>query len=151
MQTIIRSPLLILLLILSGGCSDAVVVSGKVVFSDGEPVDSGKVVFQDEKNSFTAKIREDGSFSMGQLKDGQGIPRGHYQVYIAEAVHYVSNDKPPANVLESPGGLQMQWIVDAKYRTPGESGLEYDIQKRTTGISIVVEKPENKHPTTRKN
>ncbi|MDR1922773.1 MAG: hypothetical protein LBQ66_00245 [Planctomycetaceae bacterium] len=126
---------ILLLLLLHGvlGCSNSIKVSGKVTFDDGMPLEIGKVVFEDDKHTYSSQIQKDGTFSMGQLKDGQGIPVGKYRVYIAEAIiEEFTPDSPFPKVTE---------LVAAKYRNSQTSGFEYDIQKKTTDISLVVEKP----------
>lgn len=121
------------LLTLLIGCSDNVNVSGKVVFSDGTPVSKGKAVFENEKYLYSGQIQSDGSFTLGVLKDGEGIPPGKYRVGIADAVQldFAQQGQPP----------KMTYLVADKFRLPKSSGLEYDITGKTTGIEIVVEKP----------
>jgi hypothetical protein len=120
------------------GCSNAVTVKGKVTFSDGTPLEVGEVVFENDKRTFSGKIQEGGTFSMGQLKDGQGIPPGKYRVYISET--FLEEFLTPPG---SPFPKTTQ-LVAAKYNDPKTSGFEYDIQKATTDISIVVEKAAEK-------
>ncbi|MDR1960359.1 MAG: carboxypeptidase-like regulatory domain-containing protein [Planctomycetaceae bacterium] len=125
----------ILFLLLQGllGCSHAITVKGKVTFSDGTPLEIGKVVFENDQRTFTGKIQKEGTFSMGQLKEGQGIPPGKYRVYISEAfLEEFSPGSPFPKVTQ---------LIAKKYRKPQTSGLEYDIQEKTTDISIVIEKP----------
>jgi hypothetical protein len=120
------------LLLLSIGCGQ-IKVGGKVTFSDGSPLSKGKVIFENDKSTFTANIREDGSFNMGILKDGQGIPAGKYNVAIAEAFDedFPAADKPPI----------IKHLIAEKFRSTKTSGIEHDIKKNTRDISIVVEKP----------
>jgi hypothetical protein len=125
--------ILLLLLPCLFGCSDAVAVKGKVTFADGEPLEIGKVVFENDTKTFTGKIQKDGTFSMGQLKEGQGIPPGKYRVYVSEAFLEEITDGVPFP--------KITHLIAEKYRSPQTSGLEYDIQKKTTDISITIEKP----------
>ncbi|MDR1492260.1 MAG: hypothetical protein LBT05_06030 [Planctomycetaceae bacterium] len=123
---------LLLLLLSMIGCGD-VKVEGKVTFSDGTPLSTGKIIFEDATHTFTAKIREDGTFRLGKLKDGEGIPAGRYKVGVGEAFteKFPAADKPPV----------VKHLIVSKFRSPQTSGIEYDIQKKTTDISIIVEKP----------
>ncbi|MDR1479983.1 MAG: hypothetical protein LBJ00_13695 [Planctomycetaceae bacterium] len=107
-------------------------MEGKVSFSDGTPLSKGKIVFEDDKNTFTATINEDGTFRMGVLKDGEGIPAGKYNVAVAEAFEWVS---------AAPNQLPIKLLVAEKYTSTATSGIEYDIQKSQKDISIVVERP----------
>jgi hypothetical protein len=133
---------LLLICTLFAGCGQ-VKVTGTVTFSDGEPLSKGKIVFENDKNKFTAVLHNDGTFNLGMLKDGQGIPPGKYSVAVAEAFdeEFYDPDKPP----------RVTHFIAKKFRSSKTSGLEFDIQKRTTGISIIVEKPETQQPSTRKN
>ncbi|MCL2117381.1 MAG: hypothetical protein FWH27_03030 [Planctomycetaceae bacterium] len=73
---IILSPLVFL----TFGCNNNVKVVGTVKYSgDGSLVNSGEIVFSDGANSARGSIK-DGRYSVGLLKDGQGIPKGTYQV-----------------------------------------------------------------------
>ncbi|GHT41410.1 hypothetical protein FACS189443_3140 [Planctomycetales bacterium] len=111
------------------GCGKSISVGGKVVFSDGEPLGTGKVVFEDGKNAYRGKINEDGTFSLGQLKDGEGIPPGRYQVYVAEAWRF------------EPDNLNQIELVNVKYRRKDTSEIAYEITGKRTDIVITVEKP----------
>ncbi|MDR1959459.1 MAG: carboxypeptidase-like regulatory domain-containing protein [Planctomycetaceae bacterium] len=108
-------------------------ITGKVIFPDGTPLSKGQVVFENEKHTYTGKIREDGTFRMGVLKDGEGIPPGKYQVAVSGA-----NDEEIFDPEQPP---RVTPLIAARFRSPKTSGLEFDIQKSTTDISIVVEKP----------
>ena len=71
---------LILALLFATGCSGNVAVKGRVTYSDnGEPVQSGLVVFIGEKEMGRGAIKN-GRYSVGLLKDGDGIPPGTYTV-----------------------------------------------------------------------
>jgi hypothetical protein len=122
--------ILIILFLFLTGCGQ-IKVSGKVTFPDGSPLTTGRVLFADDKNNYSGKIQQDGSFSLGMLKDGQGIPRGKYKVAVVDAIteEFPAPDKPP---------IVTYWVAQ-KFCSPTTSGIEYDIQKRTTNISIVVE------------
>ena len=62
------------------GCSQNVKVTGKVTYSDtGEPVGFGVVMFTGDKEIGQAAIKE-GKYSVGLIKDGEGIPPGTYTV-----------------------------------------------------------------------
>jgi len=77
-----RRPLGVLILasLFATGCSGNMVVTGKVTYSDnGEPVQSGLVVFTGEKEIGRGVIKN-GGYSIGLIRDGDGIPPGTYTV-----------------------------------------------------------------------
>ena len=62
------------------GCSQYVKVSGTVTYSDnGEVVKSGTVVFTGEKE-IAQGIITDGKYSVGRIKDGDGVLPGTYTI-----------------------------------------------------------------------
>ena len=62
------------------GCGNNVTVTGKVTYSDnGESVQSGLVIFAGEKDGGRGVIK-DGKYSIGLVKDGDGVPPGKYTV-----------------------------------------------------------------------
>jgi len=62
------------------GCGNNVKVKGTVTYSDtGEPVKFGMVVFNGENMVGRGAIK-DGKYSIGRIKDGDGIPRGTYTI-----------------------------------------------------------------------
>ncbi|MDR1291331.1 MAG: carboxypeptidase-like regulatory domain-containing protein [Planctomycetaceae bacterium] len=123
----------LVLLFLITGCGNKVTVSGRVTFADGEPLSTGRVVFENDQFFYYGNLKKDGTFSIGVLKDGTGIPLGKYRV----AVEYAFATTPDGQPTE-------QLLIAEKHANTKTSGLEYDIQKRTTDIHITVEKPEPK-------
>lgn len=123
----------IILFLFLTGCGQ-IKVSGKVTFPDGSLLTTGRVLFDDGKNNYSGTIQKDGSFSVGMLKDGRGIPRGKYNVAVVDAIteEFPGPGKPPI----------VTYLIAPKFRSPNTSGIEYDIQKNTTNISIVVERPQ---------
>jgi hypothetical protein len=122
-----------LCILLIAGCGNKVKVSGNVKFPDGEPLSTGRVVFENDQFYYYGNLQKDGSFSVGTRRDGDGIPRGKYRV----AVEYAFVTTPDGQPTE-------ELLIAKKHANTKTSGLEYDIQKRTTDINITVEKPEPK-------
>ncbi|MDR1923564.1 MAG: hypothetical protein LBQ66_04235 [Planctomycetaceae bacterium] len=115
------------------GSNTNIKVSGKVSFDDGSPLTVGNVIFENEKIFYTGAIQKDGSFRMGGLKKGEGIPAGKYQVAVSRAMTIeFSGTAAPPTITE---------LIAEKFRNTKTSGLEFDIQKKTTDIEIVVERP----------
>lgn len=78
---------LLCVVLLLSGCGDSNQrLTGKVTFSDGEPLTVGTVVFSTSALISRANIRPDGTFKTGTHKDGDGIPPGTYKVFIIGAV-----------------------------------------------------------------
>ena len=76
----LRMGMFILVCLFAFGCGKNVSVKGKVTYSDtGEPVKFGMVVFTGEKEIARSAIK-DGKYSIGLIKDGDGIPPGTYTV-----------------------------------------------------------------------
>jgi hypothetical protein len=113
---------LMLCLGLFAGCSSKVKVSGKVTFTDGEPVNMGKVVFEDNEHTYFGMIQPDGQYSLGVLRDGDGIPPGKYQAAVTGVM---TDDAKP--------------LIADKWTRSKTSGLEYDIKKSMV-VDIQVER-----------
>lgn len=105
------------------GCRDPQVM-GTVKFSDGTPLTSGMVVLQNEERQGVGELRSDGTFSIYQMKPGDGLRRGVYRGYINNAM----DPKTFAS------------LVDMKYTSMESSGISYDSKNGST-LDIVVEKP----------
>ena len=119
------------------GCSDKITVKGTVKFSDGEPVTRGSVFFGNAAGThqYYGVIKPDGSFSLGGLKDGEGIPMGKYSAWLAgvNTSEYGVDERGKS-------WERVSIIMDPKFGIPQTSGLSYDIQGKTN-IEITVERP----------
>jgi hypothetical protein len=80
----------ITLLLLAAGCGNNVRVSGKVLFEDGKPVTRGTVRIESSTGGYSGHIKSDGSYSVGNTRDGQGIPPGTYKVYLTGSERFES-------------------------------------------------------------
>ena len=79
-KTLLSGMLLLTSLCFIGCGSGHVTVSGTVTFSDnGEPVKSGSVIFTGDKVMGRGTIK-DGRYSVGLIRDGDGLPPGTYTV-----------------------------------------------------------------------
>ena len=100
---------LLLCLFLTGCGSGNVSVTGTVTYSDtGEPVMSGMIVFSSDDVIGRAAINN-GRYSIGVLRDGDGVPPGTYIVSAEQAsaptsmgmgVDLFGNPLAPAGVVE---------------------------------------------------
>ncbi len=106
------------------GCGDNVRGFGSVKFSDGTPLTTGTVVVCDAQFQYTGLLKSDGSFELGGLKAGDGLPPGTYNVYIIDPQ---ANEKPS---------------IDAKFASPDTSGITFEVVKgKKEPFNITVEPP----------
>jgi hypothetical protein len=106
-------------------CSDKTQISGQVTYTDGTPVYPGKVCFTAGKNTFYGRLSKEGHYSVGEFKDGEGIPAGKYDVWIAEtgyAVEIIKNGKPT-------GLYDSVERVSAKYTNPNPECPKYELKR----------------------
>ena len=75
------------------GCSQKAKVSGTVKFPDGSPLNKGTVVFE-SKDIRVSGVIKNGYFSLGEKKDGDGVPFGTYKGWITGALEA---DRPPGS------------------------------------------------------
>lgn len=106
-------------------------VRGRVSFADGAPVPTGRVVvsYGDGKASW-GTIEPDGSFSLGTLKQSDGMRAGTWRVAIKDA--YVEEEKNGERVAVP--------LVHKRFADHATSGLEFTVPDKTVW-EIVVEKP----------
>ena len=130
MRKILSFTLLVLSVLTISGCGNQVKVSDKVTFPDGTPLTTGKILFENDQPTYSASIRSDGTFSMGMLKDGEGIPTGEYRVAVF-AIVPGDEDK-----IEEPPRL----MTHSKYASSRTSEITCNVQKKTN-VPIVVEGP----------
>lgn len=109
-------------------------VTGTVRYPDGAPVTAGRL-FVDYGPGATrqagALIKSDGSFRIGEIKDGDGMPAGTVKIGVAAYTQ-----------IEKDGALQEVNLCDPKYFSPETSGLVFEVPKQLRW-DIVVEKPTN--------
>ncbi len=131
MKTISQILLPILTLFLCFGCSKYVSVSGKVTYEDGSPVTVGQVAFTDDDFVSRGELKPDGTYRLGRIVDGDGIPKGTYKVYLYDAVVY---DAVPG------GSSIVKPQVKSHFSDPETSGLTCTVEGATV-FNFTVEKP----------
>lgn len=119
------------------GCGrrDRHYVTGKVRYPDGSPVTAGRLIVDygpGAARQAGALIKSDGSFRIGEIKDGDGMPAGNVKVGVAAYTQ-----------IEKDGALQEVNLCDPKYFSPETSGLVFEVPKQLRW-DIVVEKPTEK-------
>ncbi len=118
-------------LLASLGCGGGGVgVSGKVTFEDGTPLTTGEVAFRTNSFAATGKINPDGTYSLSSSKEGDGVPKGTYQVTV-KAIQSVD---PPPGALSDPNYKPepAKILVDLKFADPAKSGLSCEVSGKTT-------------------
>ncbi len=118
-----------------GGCGprDKYHVSGTVRFPDGEPVTEGRLFVRygpDAIRQASALIESDGSFRVGEFKDGDGMRGGTVRVGVV-GVRYIPHMS---------GGVTEIPLCDERYFDPETSGLVFEVPKQRRW-EIVVERP----------
>jgi len=113
------------------GCSNNVPLSGKITFSDGEPVTFGNVFFVTPTTLAQAPIQKDGTYTVGSLAESDGMPKGEYQVYVV--VEEVTSRESGGQSVTTYTSL-----IDPKFTTPETSGLTFtaDGKKRKFDIQV---------------
>jgi hypothetical protein len=101
-----------------------------VTYADGSPVPLGRVIIDAGGKSTGAwgRIKSDGRFTIGTLKENDGIAPGTYRVAIVDASTATGPD--------GPGKI----FVAPKFSDFATSGLEFRVPEQTTW-NITVEPP----------
>lgn len=122
------------LVVAMAGCDGNIRFGGKVAFEDGSPLTAGTVFF--EANSFLARgeIRQDGTYTLGSLKESDGLPPGTYRVYINNAMVVDGVD-------QKSGMPNMKPLIAEKFSSGETSGLIVEVSASTQRFDITVEKP----------
>jgi hypothetical protein len=115
----------IMLSVMFVGCSNGARVTGKVKYSDGQPVSLGQVALDNGVSCFVGKIETDGSYSMG-LVGGKKIPAGSYTVYLQGMIEIkeVMGGEFGADILSS----ETIYHVAEKYCSRETSDLKLEVQ-----------------------
>jgi hypothetical protein len=129
-----------LLLVFVAGCNQSLApVRGTVTYEDGSPVTRGTVVFEskDVEKPITARgsIQPDGSYQLGTLKPGDGVPPGMYRALLAPQVDLSEADKPASQ--------RTPPLFDERWSDFGTSGLEFEVKSGSNDIPIKIARPAN--------
>ncbi|MBL8890599.1 MAG: carboxypeptidase regulatory-like domain-containing protein [Planctomycetaceae bacterium] len=125
------TPVLVLLVLLASfvGCGSGQsthIVKGKVVFSDGTPVQFGDVETLSVEHRINArgKIEKDGTFTLTTYEENDGAVAGEHQVVIIQMTG------TPMMAAAKLGPIQHTHGHDtgAKYRSYDTSGLKFTVE-----------------------
>ena len=121
---------LLLVCLFTFGCSRNVKVTGTVTYSDtGEPVKLGMVIFTGDKEAGRGTIT-DGKYSVGLIKDGEGIPRGTYTV-SSDAYEIIA---PPSISMGPPGGAAGMSSPQTNQTAPVKREVYYTKEPKTLDV-----------------
>jgi hypothetical protein len=138
---------LLCVVLLLSGCNDSKQkLTGKVTFSDGEPLTVGTVVFSTSSFMSRAAIKPDGTFKVGTYKAGDGIPPGTYKVSIFDA--YASAEGSAGAALVS--GMPLTPLVAKEFTSEATTPLSITIPGTKT-FNIVVERAPVENTNRREN
>lgn len=127
--------LLLSALLLFLGCSNGNVgLSGKVTFSDdGSPLTAGTVNFESATHLCRGAVKQDGSYTVGAIKENDGLPAGSYKISITEATVEKGYDKNNMPIFEN--------LIDEKYTSGATSGLSLEVTPSVHKFDFKVERP----------
>ncbi|MDR2115150.1 MAG: hypothetical protein LBP87_02090 [Planctomycetaceae bacterium] len=120
------------------GCSNKVKVSGHVKFTDGEPVTLGEVCFGTKDRTYFGRINKNGYYTLGEIKDGDGIPPENYTVWLSGTV--LSEPILDQNNDET-GKFKEIELVDRKYTEQKVSTLTFEVKHGVNKFDFTVERP----------
>ncbi|MDR3108163.1 MAG: carboxypeptidase-like regulatory domain-containing protein [Planctomycetaceae bacterium] len=133
--------LLLMIAYLTGCGNNNVGLKGKVVFADNkEPVPRGLIYFDNGTMQSRGTIRSDGTFTMGSLKELDGLPPGTYKVFFADVHEQTGETK------SSDGGSGepiYTSLINEKYLNIDTSGLSKTVEASTKQIDFELERNPN--------
>jgi len=107
---------------------------GKAIFSDDRsPVPIGTVCFETDSYLARGDLRSDGTFVVGSLRQGDGLPPGRYRVYISGAQKPIGKD-------ERSGMEKYESLIDLKFTSGTTSGIEIDVTPTTRTVEVKVDR-----------
>ena len=125
-----------LVLICVSGCGkQGEIISGKVSFTDGTPLETGSVYFESDKNSFFGPILAGGAYTVSK-GNGRLLP-GRYKVRLG-GTSLTEEVMRGEEVID----FKRTELVKKKYCSAETSGLEFNVKPDAPRTyDIVVERP----------
>ena len=123
--------ILLFLVLLLTGCGDKEKLSGKVVFSDGQPLTTGTIYFTNNNYTARAHLRENGTYDVGSLSERDGLPAGTYKVYISGAIE---NNADPTDET-------MRLLIAPEFASESKTPLTITVPGERV-YNITVERPQ---------
>ncbi|MDR1385356.1 MAG: hypothetical protein LBJ67_16135 [Planctomycetaceae bacterium] len=126
-----------LLFLFFSGCGRNVPLGGKITYSDdGMPLECGTIAFTNGTMQARGDIGKDGTYNLGTLKVGDGLPPGDYKVYISGAEKIEQGKTPTAQLISR--------LIDPKYASPETSPLTAKVDDSTKSLNFKVDKAKGK-------
>lgn len=124
------------------GCSKNVDLGGTVTFSDdGSPVPVGTVCFENKGGYARGQLDQNGRYTLGFEKEGNGLPPGVYGVYVTGARQPVGMKEEPSSVPGSKGGAMMyEELVAPKFQARSTSGITCTVDAATRTFDFKVDR-----------
>ncbi|MDR0335546.1 MAG: hypothetical protein LBI18_00465 [Planctomycetaceae bacterium] len=138
--------LLFPLLFAMNGCGNKIKLSGKVAYSDGEPLKTGIIMFSKQDFLARANIRADGSYDVGSLSSKDGLPPGKYKVFITGAIETIIATENTLSTQKNamgeatPEKESFKSLIAAKYTAEETTPLEIEVPGENV-YNITVERP----------
>jgi hypothetical protein len=135
--------LIISVTLIVSGCARQVPLGGRITFSDnGEPLTEGSIGFVRGSVQARSDIDADGRYNLGFAADGDGLPKGEYQIYI-QAVRIEYQYGPNKNRDGNPEVIDRKEIplIAKKYSSAETSGLTFTVDGKNSTFDIQVERP----------
>lgn len=138
---------IVLMALALSGCGSRAEISGKALFEDGTPVTKGQVRAHVDGVDLRGNITSDGSFTLYELKPGDGGPTGkEYIVWLAntaEAIPSTEKIKDPDTGVMVPMPDTVLPLVESSYTSVKTSPLRLNIPKGAKQFvyEIKVKKP----------
>lgn len=106
--------------------------SGRVVFSNGDPVRTGAIELEsiDHKTTATGAIREDGSFVLGTYSSTDGAASGKHRVIV---VQMVINDGTTKHHKDHGKAVPAKY---ARYETSGLTAEVHPVKQNELSLKI---------------
>ena len=121
------------------GCgSSKVGMSGKVVYSDDKsPLTTGWVCFESDSHVARGQLNQNGEYRLGTNSAKDGLPPGHYRVYISGA----SIEEAPTAAQAAQGALSIpRLLIQTKYDSGATSEITVDVNASTRTFSFEVDR-----------
>ena len=98
-------------------------------------------MFDDGKITAHGNIKKDGTFTVGSLRENDGLPEGNYKVAIVGAYKLLpcpqNEDTDPKNDIYPPPQEQ---LINKKYESLELSGLTVTVEKSNKPLKISVDR-----------
>ena len=125
------------------GCGENVRLRGKVTFSDTqEPLTCGEIHFSTPTFLARATIQPDGTYSVGSMKESDGLPPGTYSIAIVNAVEeqWSLTDQPTIGPRGLGQTVPEKLLIDPKYKNKATSGLSVTVDQSSRVFDFEVDR-----------